>query len=129
MKNFESILIRVVRSIQWSGQYLDGTGCRMGFAEIDGTRYAACPVCGGIDPKQTAPDDIYKGHRPHCVVGRVLREHDANQRSRIRRRRLGKSKRKRAVGRSRRRSSGVQRNRRAGSEHRTKIKRRRGKRS
>lgn len=48
----------VVDKLEWTGTRIDGTGCRMGYADRDGIRRAACPMCHGYKPH----------HEPGCAI-------------------------------------------------------------
>ena len=62
--------------MEWSGEYLDGSGARMGFEDEDGARYAACPVCGGLKPSPSFTKGYFlhamQGHKRSCWLGRAV---------------------------------------------------------
>ena len=75
----KNVLVPVLglRKLEWLGEYLDGSGARMGFEDQDGAHYAACPVCGGLKPAPsfTKGDYLYRmqGHKRSCWLGRAVK--------------------------------------------------------
>jgi hypothetical protein len=53
----------LLKKLEWSGTYEDGSGNRMGHPE-DSSFYDACPECGGLKPK----------HKRSCELSALLRE-------------------------------------------------------
>ena len=65
-------LLELLKKLEWSATYEDGTGNRMGHSE-DSYFYPCCPICRGIKGKKPDyPCYLKFGHAPGCELASAI---------------------------------------------------------